>query len=325
VHQTAVALAEADLLKRFLDSTLALTRTCVAPYISAEDLEISNDVGGGTMDLHWLQDFLTVAETGNFTKAAQLRHISQAAFSRRIRLLEGWLGTALIDRASFPTRLTPEGEVFLERAAEIVQQLTDARLSLTGTEVGRRSQVRIALPHALATGRLGEWWTLWSRRGKLDARCTVIPGNVHETVTALVTGTVDLLICFHSAQQPIHLSPQQYERHVLGKESFRPYVAERLAKSMKRQFPGQKGAPIPLLMYSPGAYLARMVELVIECAPQRLIGRTMFESDMASVLRNMAVLGHGVAWLPGCIAAEAPEGALAGLPMGLVGVIRSRW
>jgi DNA-binding transcriptional LysR family regulator len=262
------------------------------------------------MDVRWLQDFLTVADNGNFTRAAQLRNVSQAAFSRRIRSLEDWVGTPLIDRSSFPTRLTSDGELFRERAAEIVQQLTDARLSLSGTEVGRRSHVRIALPHALATGRLAHWWTQWSKKGRLNARCTAVPGNVHETVTALVTGNADLLICFQSAQQPIYLSTEQYERHQLGKVSLRPYAAAGIAHQMKRQFPGQRGAPIPLLMYSPSAYLARMVDLIIECAPQRLIGRCVFESDMAEVLRNMAVLGQGVAWLPDCIDPDQAPGKL---------------
>ncbi|MGL4976364.1 MAG: LysR family transcriptional regulator, partial [Bosea sp. (in: a-proteobacteria)] len=42
----------------------------------------------GNMDIRWLQDFLTVAETGNFTRAAERRNASQAAFSRRIQSLE---------------------------------------------------------------------------------------------------------------------------------------------------------------------------------------------------------------------------------------------
>lgn len=36
------------------------------------------------MDIGWLQDFLTLAETRNFTKAGERRNSSQAAFSRRI-------------------------------------------------------------------------------------------------------------------------------------------------------------------------------------------------------------------------------------------------
>ena len=61
------------------------------------------------MEIRWLQDFLAVAETGNFTRAAEQRNASQAAFSRRIQQLEAWVGAALIDRSIIPTRLTPAG------------------------------------------------------------------------------------------------------------------------------------------------------------------------------------------------------------------------
>jgi DNA-binding transcriptional LysR family regulator len=262
------------------------------------------------MDIRWLQDFLTVAETGNFTRAAEIRNISQAAFSRRIQSLEEWLGTALIDRAAFPTRLTPAGERFRERAADLVQQLADARVGISGPDADRRAPIRIALPHALAAGRLPAWWSAWSGSGALDARCSAMPGNVHDTVTALVSGSADILICFHTAQQPIHLSPDQYERIVIGTESFRPYAAADSHQELQRRFPGSRDEPIPLLMYSPGAYLGRMIDLIVDSVAQRLIGRCVFESDMADVLRNMAVKGHGIAWLPECSMVGAPAGAL---------------
>ena len=61
------------------------------------------------MDIRWLQDFLTVAERGNFTRAAEERNASQAAFSRRIQALESWLGVTLIDRSVFWARSSVEG------------------------------------------------------------------------------------------------------------------------------------------------------------------------------------------------------------------------
>jgi DNA-binding transcriptional LysR family regulator len=264
------------------------------------------------MDIRWLQDFLTIAETANFTRAAEIRNSSQAAFSRRIQSLEQWLGVPLIDRSTFPTKLTAEGERFRERAAEIVLQVADAKGALTGTVVGRRQQVRIALPHALATGRLASWWAEWSAQGMDDVTCTAVPGNVHDTVTALVAGNADLLICFHTAEQPIHLSAQ-YERVVIGVENLRPYVAASLAANVQKQFPGTQRSPLPLLMYSSGAYLGRMVELIVASARPRLIGRCVFEADMADVLRNLAVEGRGVAWLPDCSAQGAPPGSLVPL------------
>ena len=260
------------------------------------------------MDIRWLQDFLTVADTQNFTRAAQLRHVSQAAFSRRIKSLESWLGKALIDRTSFPTCLTPDGELFRDRAAEIVQQIADARL--TGTAVGRRKQIRLALPHSLATGRLPIWWRNWSKEIGSGVACSVLTGDVSDTVAALMTGEVDLLICYQSVNLPITLPAERYERVDIGQETFAPYATEFLAASLKSKFPSHQGSRLPLLMYTKSATFAQVHGDVVENAPDKLAGTIVFETESASVLRAMATAGHGVAWLPECVAKEAPFGTL---------------
>ena len=43
-----------------------------------------------SLDLDWLEDFVALAETGNFSRAAEARAIAQPAFSRHIRSLEEW-------------------------------------------------------------------------------------------------------------------------------------------------------------------------------------------------------------------------------------------
>ena len=50
------------------------------------------------MDLIWLEDFLAIAEDGGFSRAAERRHVTQPALSRRIRALEDWLGAPLFER-----------------------------------------------------------------------------------------------------------------------------------------------------------------------------------------------------------------------------------
>ena len=62
------------------------------------------------METKWLEDFVSLAETRSFSRSAQLRHVTQPAFSRRIQALEAWAGTDLVDRSSYPTRLTAAGE-----------------------------------------------------------------------------------------------------------------------------------------------------------------------------------------------------------------------
>ncbi len=54
------------------------------------------------METKWLEDFVSLAETRSFSRSAQLRHVTQPAFSRRIQALEAWAGIDLVDRSSYP-------------------------------------------------------------------------------------------------------------------------------------------------------------------------------------------------------------------------------
>ena len=83
------------------------------------------------MELIWLEDYLALAETLNFSRAAEARHVTQPAFSRRIRALENWVGADLFARTTHGVALTPAGEHFhnqaevltgLERAVELAMQ-----------------------------------------------------------------------------------------------------------------------------------------------------------------------------------------------------------
>ena len=62
------------------------------------------------MNLLWLEDFLALTTTGNFSRAAAERNVTQPAFGRRIKALEEWLGVELFDRSSQPVRMTSTGE-----------------------------------------------------------------------------------------------------------------------------------------------------------------------------------------------------------------------
>ncbi|MBQ5771429.1 MAG: LysR family transcriptional regulator [Clostridia bacterium] len=82
------------------------------------------------MNLNQLRYFISVAETGNFTKAALNHYISQTAITQQIHALEEHIGAKLFDRNSRPVSLTPAGKVFLKEAREILAKM-DAALSRT--------------------------------------------------------------------------------------------------------------------------------------------------------------------------------------------------
>jgi LysR family transcriptional regulator, hypochlorite-specific transcription factor HypT len=246
------------------------------------------------MDTRWFQDFLTLAEVGNFTKASELRNLSQAAFSRRIQALEQWLGAKLIDRNTFPTVLTEAGVRFRVVATEVVGKLAEARAEIGATPA--RNHVRIALPYALATTRLPDWWKTWSDGQSLS--CSLELGNVHDTVSALTTGAVDLLICYQHEEQPIRIGESRFEKVTLDTEIVRPYAARAEVESGRVALPGNESHPMPLLMYSPTVYFARVVEIACDRAPEKIFGYRVFEAEMSDVLGDLASSGLGVAWLP---------------------------
>jgi LysR family transcriptional regulator, hypochlorite-specific transcription factor HypT len=264
------------------------------------------------MEIRWLQDFLAVADTGNFTRAAAMRNTSQAAFSRRIQQLEAWFGVALIDRSILPTQLTAEGEQFRITASHILSSVLDARADLKGTPEKRVDHIRIALPFALATARFPAWWSLWSQELRLTSTLTV--GNVHDLGIGLLSGATELMICFHAAQQPVHPDPERIETIEFESEFLRPYIAPSLLQREGYAFPGEPQKPLPLLMYSSGVYFSRLVDLIIEAAGGIVHAQRIVESDMSDILRDMAIAGHGITWLPESTVAAGPKDVL--VPLG---------
>ena len=77
--------------------------------------------------------------------------------------------------------------------------------------------------------------------------CSVDVGNVHDTVSALSFGSVDLLICFHQAAHPVQLDEARFDRHDIGAEIIRPYASISLLASGRATLPGTALQPVPLL------------------------------------------------------------------------------
>ena len=72
------------------------------------------------MELRVLRYFLTVAETENISRAAELLHLTQPTLSRQLMNLEQELGVKLFSRGKSSITLTPEGMLLKRRARDIV-------------------------------------------------------------------------------------------------------------------------------------------------------------------------------------------------------------
>jgi LysR family transcriptional regulator, hypochlorite-specific transcription factor HypT len=196
------------------------------------------------LEIKWLEDFLSLAETGSFSRSAQLRHVTQPAFSRRIRALENWIGAELIDRTSYPTKLTSAGEVFKEHAAEVLRELYDARAMVRGSHPIPADTLQFAVPHALSLGFYPKWQTRVERGfGAFASKLVAL--NVHDAVMSLVEGNCDLLMCYHHPQQPIQLDQHRYPMLPLGNETIRPYAKVTRSGGAMYRLPGSSENPVP--------------------------------------------------------------------------------
>lgn len=249
------------------------------------------------METKWLEDFVSLADTRSFSRSAQLRHVTQPAFSRRIQALEAWAGTDLVDRSSYPTRLTPAGQTLYTQSLEMLQGLQSTRAMLRGHTSAGQDFIEFAVPHSLAFTFFPAWVSsLREKFGPMKSRLIAL--NVHDAVLRLVEGSCDLLMTYHHESQPFQLDPDRYEMVSLGQEVLAPFCRPDAAGVPLFSLPGSAGHALPYLGYAPGAYLGRLVDLLLKQSGAAIYLDQVYETDMAEGLKAMALEGHGIAFLP---------------------------
>ncbi len=249
------------------------------------------------MDTKWLEDFASLAETRSFSRSAQLRHVTQPAFSRRIQALEAWAGVDLVDRSIYPTRLTPAGETFLTQTHDMLAALQTTRGLLRSHQTSAGDMVDFALPHTLALAFFPQW-LLELRRSLPQLKTRLMALNVHDAVLRLTEGHCDLLLAYDHPSQPLQLSGDRYEMLTLGQETLAPFARADSEGRPLWRLPGSATHKLPFLNYASGAYMSRLVEHILKGAPLAAHLDLVYETDMAESLKATALEGHGLAFLP---------------------------
>ncbi len=107
------------------------------------------------MDIHSLQAFLAVAETGSFSQAANRLFLTQSAVSKRISQLEDQINSRLFDRIGRTISMTEAGEALLPRARDILLQLDDAKRAISNLAAGEiHGSLSLAASHHISLHRL---------------------------------------------------------------------------------------------------------------------------------------------------------------------------
>lgn len=106
------------------------------------------------MDTQSLQAFITVAETGSFSRAAEILHLTQPAVSKRIANLESQLDCRLFDRIGRQTHLTEAGQALMPRARKVLVELEDTRRLLNNINGEIAGSLVLGTSHHIGLHRL---------------------------------------------------------------------------------------------------------------------------------------------------------------------------
>ncbi|MDB5457526.1 MAG: LysR family transcriptional regulator [Caulobacter sp.] len=254
------------------------------------------------MELIWLEDFVALAETGNFSRAAESRHVTQPAFSRRVRALEDWVGAPLFDRGAHGVTLTAAGEQFQTGADELIRRITQLRREAREASGREQATLRFAATHALSFTFFPRWIRELESRAPLGA-LRLISDSMQACEELMSLGQAQFLLCHHHAAAPSRFSVgAAFRSAVVGQDFLAPFVA-----------PDEAGAPlwslsegeadVPYLAYSAESGLGRIVEA--QRFADRAVGlRETFSARLAATLMTMARDGRGVAWLPVSLAEQ---------------------
>jgi len=265
------------------------------------------------MEIKWLEDFVTLADTWSFSRAAELRNVTQPAFSRRIKQLEGWLGATLISRATMPAELTPAGRNFLPIAQEAIRTFYAARESLRPSH--EEGLIRFAALHTLTVTIFPRWLKLLEKAGGAFSTSLMADrGGIEANLEALIGDEADFFLTYAHSEVPFHLDRGQVSSLTIAHDRLIPLAAANVSLA-GGTLPGlhildravaQPRLAIPYLSYGFNSFFGvALSRLMLRRPPFRR--RTTHENTISAGLMNMAMTGAGVCWLPESLAHDVIE------------------
>src|SRR5271154_3608003 len=241
------------------------------------------------MEFHQLRYVCAIADTGNFSRAAERCQIAQPSLSQQVLKLEEERGSRLFDRLGRSIRLTEAGRAFISRARAILEQMEAARSSAADQNTDLRGSVAVGVIPTVAPYLMPGYAAAFARNYP-DAKLRI----VEETTSILVEGLRDLSIDVAILALPL--------RHK-DLELF-PIRTERLFAVMRRDHPRASAESLALkdlrgesfVMLRDGHCFRDLS--IATCTRARVTPHIAFESGQFSSLLAMVSAGVGVSIVP---------------------------
>lgn len=235
------------------------------------------------MNLHHLAIFHAVARTGSLSRASDVMHVTQPALSRELRAFEQRLGVRLFDRHPRGMRLTEPGRLLADYAERLFALEAEASAAMDAAASARRGRFAIGASNTVGTYVLPAILAAFRR----EQPAVDIALHVDNTRN-VAEGVADMRYLIGFVEGPLHvegLTATTFRTDVIV-----PVLAAELANEAGDQ------SALPLLLREPGSGTRELIDGRIAATP--MAGASVMEFSNTEALKQAAIHGGGVAWLP---------------------------
>jgi len=241
------------------------------------------------MEVHQLRYVCAIADTGNFSRAAERCQITQPSLSQQVLKLEEDLGARLFDRLGRSVRITDAGRAFLPHARAILEHMEVARTSVADKNADLRGSVAVGVIPTVAPYLMPGYTAAFAKK-YTDAKLRI----VEETTAVLVEGLRDL-----SIDAAILALPLRHKELKLF-----PIRTEPLFAVLRKGDPRGAASSLSLKDLRGESFVMLrdghcFRDLSIDaCTHARVTPNIAFESGQFSSLLGMVAAGVGVSLIP---------------------------
>jgi DNA-binding transcriptional LysR family regulator len=250
------------------------------------------------MDIKLLEDFVCLARFENFTKAAVERNITQSALSRRLKLLESWVGATLVQRDSKNFSLTAEGRIFIADAEIILRRLNNSRDVIRNlVDNHQELKITIAAQNSIAQTLLLSWIKRIETQFE-SIYIRLFSEKLADCIELFKRGEADYLFCYTHEALSLPLETGKFPSTIIGKEFIVPVSIPDKTGKPKFCLPGTANKAVPYAAYTFDSLFGRAVDRLIQSKARNCYLQKKYESVYSHNLKSIVKEGMGLAWLP---------------------------
>ncbi len=242
------------------------------------------------LELRQIQYFIEVAKREHMTDAADALHVAQSAVSRQIVNLEAELGINLFIREGRNIRLTPIGQMFLEKMQQAMDVIEQAKREINECLDPEKGTVRIGFPSSLAAHLLPTVISAF-RKEHPKVKFQLHQDSYYNLIDSVIKGEIDMAL-----MGPLPMQERRVKSEVL--------FVEKLVALLYSNHPLARKRTLTLddlrhdsFILSPKGYILRDV-VIKACQQHGFEPDVSFEGKDIDAIKGLVSAGLGVTMLP---------------------------